>query len=88
MKKTPMRMCVACRNMFPKSEMTRVVQKPNGDFVLDPTGKLNGRGAYVCNSNTCINKCVKAHLFNRSFKTNIDEKIYEDVKENTVGEDK
>lgn len=86
MKKIPMRMCVACKSMKPKNEMLRVVcTADTNTYVLDPTGKLNGRGAYICNNETCINKCVKSKLLNRSFKTNVGEQIYDDVKENSIG---
>ena len=48
MKKIPMRMCVACREMKPKKELIRVVRTPEGEVLLDPTGRRNGRGAYLC----------------------------------------
>jgi predicted RNA-binding protein YlxR (DUF448 family) len=47
MKHVPLRMCVACRKRRPKGELLRVVLTEGG-FLLDPTGKLPGRGAYVC----------------------------------------
>ncbi len=47
-KKTPMRMCVGCREMKPKTELIRVVRSPEGAVSLDPTGKKPGRGAYLC----------------------------------------
>ena len=47
-KKIPMRMCIACREMKTKSEMTRVVRNAEGEIALDLTGKAPGRGAYVC----------------------------------------
>ena len=49
-KKTPMRMCVGCREMKPKRELIRVVRSPDGAVSLDPVGKKPGRGAYVCRS--------------------------------------
>ena len=50
MKKVPMRMCVACREMKPKKELIRVVRTPEGEIVADETGRKNGRGAYLCRS--------------------------------------
>ena len=47
MRHVPLRMCVACRKRRPKGELLRVLLTPEG-FRLDPTGKLPGRGAYVC----------------------------------------
>ena len=55
-KKIPMRMCIACREMKPKKEMTRVVKNADGEIFFDPTGKAPGRGAYVCADTACIKK--------------------------------
>ena len=49
-RKIPMRMCVGCREMKPKMELTRVVKPQEGDCAIDFTGKAPGRGAYVCKS--------------------------------------
>ena len=46
----PVRMCVGCQEMKNKKEMIRVIKTPEGTFMLDATGKKNGRGAYVCPS--------------------------------------
>ncbi len=53
-KKVPNRMCVACHQMRPKRELVRVVRTPTGDVKVDPTGKLSGRGAYVCPDSQCV----------------------------------
>ena len=55
-KNIPMRMCIACREMKPKQEMTRVVRNAEGEISLDPTGKAPGRGAYVCDNEECLKK--------------------------------
>lgn len=78
-KPVPLRMCLACRTSKPKSEMIRVVKTPMG-FVIDPTGKLNGRGAYVCNNAECIEKCVKSKSFNKSFKGQVPNEVYSKLK--------
>ena len=59
MKKEPIRQCIACREHRPKSELIRVVLTPEGERLLDPGGKLNGRGSYCCNNEKCISKAVK-----------------------------
>ena len=53
-KKIPMRMCIACREMKPKQEMTRVVKNADGEIFADPTGKAAGRGAYICSAEACL----------------------------------
>ncbi|MBQ9792013.1 MAG: YlxR family protein, partial [Clostridia bacterium] len=45
-KKVPLRQCVACREMKPKKELVRVIRTSEGEYLVDFTGKLNGRGAY------------------------------------------
>ena len=85
MKKTPMRMCIACREMKPKKEMLRVVLMPDHTtYQLDESGKLNGRGAYICNNDVCIEKALKSKLLNRAFKGNVDTKVYEEIKEKSI----
>ncbi len=78
-KKVPLRFCLACKTQKPKKEMIRVVKTPDG-YVVDETGKLNGRGAYVCNNKDCIEKCVKSKSFNRSFKGQVPDEVYSKIK--------
>ena len=61
-KKIPERMCVVCRQMKPKNELIRVVNS-DGIVVVDKTGKLNGRGVYLCKCRECISKAVKSKGF-------------------------
>ena len=84
-KKVPLRMCVVCRAMKPKSECVRVVKQDDETYLIDVTGKANGRGAYVCNNKDCLDKCVKTRAFNRAFKHNVGESLYNDIKENNIG---
>ena len=58
-RKVPIRMCVACRTARPKRELVRVVRTPSGTVAVDPTGKLAGRGAYVCPSADCARSGVR-----------------------------
>ena len=76
MKTMPRRMCVACRGLFDKKDLLRVVKTPEGEIVLDRTGKRAGRGAYLCDREDCIKKCVKSKLLNKTFKTFLSEEVY------------
>ncbi|MGH2513330.1 MAG: RNase P modulator RnpM [Candidatus Limnocylindrales bacterium] len=49
----PTRTCVACRTTRPKRELIRIVRTPGGDVLQDPSGRLAGRGAYVCAEGAC-----------------------------------
>ena len=64
-KKTPMRMCVGCREMKEKKELIRVVRSPEGEVSLDPGGKKSGRGAYVCRSAECLKRAIKQKQLER-----------------------
>lgn len=76
-KKVPMRKCVGCGEMKSKKEMMRVLKTSEEEFVLDATGKKNGRGAYLCLSKDCLEKAVKSKGLERSFKQSIPKEVYE-----------
>ena len=72
-----MRKCVGCQELKSKKEMLRVIRTEEGSFLLDDTGKKNGRGAYLCRSKSCFDKAVKNKGLERSFKQAIPQEIYE-----------
>lgn len=76
-KKIPMRQCVGCGEQKNKADMMRVIKTPEGDFLLDLTGKQNGRGAYLCRTKDCFHKAVKSKGLERSFKMQIPKETYE-----------
>ena len=76
-KKIPMRQCIGCGEMKAKKEMTRVIKNPEGEFLIDSTGRQNGRGAYVCVNTECLHKAVKNQGVERSFKTPIPKDVYD-----------
>ena len=76
-KKIPMRQCIGCREKKPKKELIRVVRPPEGEVTLDFTGKLNGRGAYLCKDPACLKRAAKAKALEHAFETAIPETVYE-----------
>jgi len=72
-KKIPMRMCVGCKNMFPKRELLRVVKSDDNTLQLDTTGKKNGRGAYICAKQECFQKAVKQKQLQRALEQELSE---------------
>lgn len=78
-KKTPKRMCVACRNTFDKKDLLRVVRTPDGKVCVDVTGKMSGRGAYVCSDAKCAEKCAKG-LLRKHLDCDIPSEIFEEIK--------
>ena len=76
-RKIPMRKCVGCGEMKPKKELIRVLRTEENEFVLDTTGKKNGRGAYLCMSKDCFEKAVKSKWLEMSFKQAIPTEVYD-----------
>ena len=72
-KKIPMRMCVSCRERFAKKELIRVVATPDGQTVIDPTGRMPGRGAYVCHNPECMKKALEKQGFDKGLHKKVDE---------------
>ena len=85
-KKIPMRMCIACREMKPKADMTRVVKNADGEIFPDPTGKAPGRGAYICSGEECLKKLTGKKLLNKAFSANVEPEVYRVVEEDALGE--
>lgn len=76
-KKTPMRMCVGCREMKEKRELIRIVRTPEGTAVLDSTGKRSGRGAYVCRQEECLKRSIKQRQLERQLEITLTPEIIE-----------
>ena len=83
-KKVPLRMCMACRERKNKKEMLRVVKNESG-VHLDFSGKAEGRGAYLCNSEACLKKLLRYKLINKTFSCEIDEEVYQAIEEEFRG---
>ena len=76
-KKIPMRQCMGCRERKAKRDMIRVVRCTDGAVQLDFSGKLNGRGAYICPDPECLKKARKSKALDRSLETVIPEEVYD-----------
>lgn len=79
-KKIPMRKCTGCGELKPKKDLVRVIKDGNLEVKMDLTGKLNGRGAYVCRSMDCLNKAIKTKAIERSLQTQISQEVYDKLK--------
>ena len=76
-KKIPQRQCMGCRERKAKKEMIRVVRCTDGTVQLDFSGKLNGRGAYICPKTECLKKAQKSNSLARSLETEIPDEVYQ-----------
>ncbi len=74
-------MCIGCRERFDKRELIRVVRTPEGEIVIDDTGKKSGRGAYICpGSSKCLTRAIKSKALERVLERPIDEELYDRLK--------
>ena len=76
-KKIPMRQCLGCREHKPKRELVRIVRGPEGQVSLDRSGRMNGRGAYLCRNPECLRRAVKAKALERAFGTAVPGEVLE-----------
>lgn len=83
-KKVPLRQCTGCGDMKSKKEMLRVIKTPDGDIILDETGKKNGRGAYICKNSSCLEKARKNKGIERSLKIPIRAEVYEQLEKELI----
>lgn len=79
MQKVPERQCIGCRESKKKKELIRIVKTPEGDIVLDKSGRRNGRGAYLCDNPECLKKAKERKALSRSFRMEVPDSIYEEL---------
>ena len=76
-KKIPQRQCMGCRERKAKRDMIRVVRGTDGTVSLDFSGKLNGRGAYICPDPECLKKAIRSKALDRSLEVQIPQEVYD-----------
>ena len=74
-----MRSCVVTREKLPKQELVRVVRTPEGNVIVDLTGKANGRGAYIKKSKEVFEKAKKSKVLDRVLEVSISDEVYEEL---------
>lgn len=78
-KKIPMRTCVVTREKYEKKELVRVVRTPEGRVEVDPTGKMNGKGAYLKLSHEVIEMAKKNKALDRALGVSVEDRVYEEL---------
>lgn len=86
-KKVTLRKCTGCQQMKNKKDLIRVVKTSQNNFLIDLTGKMNGRGAYICNNLNCFQNAKKNRGLERSFKMSISKEIYEELERELIFND-
>ena len=84
-KKIPTRRCTGCGEHFPKNTLIRVLRTPEGEIILDLTGKKSGRGAYICKNAQCLKKARKSRRIETSLECQISEELYDRMEEELEG---
>ncbi len=70
-KHVPQRSCIICGTKLPKRELIRIVHTPQGQFILDESGKQSGRGAYICHNPLCWEQAQKSNRLSRALRTEV-----------------
>lgn len=79
MKKIPMRSCIVTKEKLPKYELIRVVRTPEGNVIVDETGKANGRGAYLKKDLEVFEKAKKSKVLNRHLEVEVEDSVFEEL---------
>lgn len=79
-KKPILRRCISCNEQKEKSQMIRIVKPKEEELQIDSTGKKNGRGAYICKDEECLNKAIKSKKLERTFEMEIEPEFYESLR--------
>ena len=80
-KKVPLRTCVVTNDKLPKKELLRIVRTPEGKIEADPSGKMNGRGAYIKCDLEVLEKAKKSKVLNRHLEVEVKDEDFERIKE-------
>ena len=83
-RKSPQRTCVGCREVKSKWDLVRIVRTPEGAVKIDPTGKLSGRGAYVCPSRACLDLAVKGKRLDKALGVQVPDEVIDELAESLV----
>jgi predicted RNA-binding protein YlxR (DUF448 family) len=72
-RKPPLRTCIGCGLNADKRELLRVVRSSEGDVTVDPSGKANGRGAYLCRSAECFDAAARRRRMDAALRVSLKE---------------
>ena len=85
MKNIPQRTCIGCNEKKDKNKLIRIVKNQNHEINIDKTGKMSGRGAYICDNIQCLEKVVKSKRLEKVLDINISDEIYESLRGVIIG---
>ncbi len=80
MKKIPQRTCMGCNEKKDKQKLIRIVKNKDNEIHVDKTGKMEGRGAYICEDIKCLDKVIKSKRLEKVLDIHLSDEIYESVR--------
>lgn len=80
MRKQPQRTCMGCNSKKDKKDFIRIVKNKENEINIDRTGKMEGRGAYICDNIECLDRLIKSKRLEKIFDMKISEEIYESLR--------
>lgn len=80
MRNKPQRTCMGCNEKREKQQLIRIVKNKQNEIKIDKTGKMEGRGAYICNNVACLDRVKKSKRLEKVLDMKISEEIYEDLR--------
>lgn len=78
-RKVPLRKCIVTNEMKPKKELVRIVRTPEGEVEFDPTGKKNGRGAYLSKSKEVFLQAKKSDILSKHLNVKVTDEVYDNL---------
>lgn len=78
-RKVPLRKCVVCEQMKPKKELLRIVKTPENKVFIDLTGKMSGRGAYLCDDPHCFETAKTNRALDRALRYSVQQELYDQL---------
>lgn len=79
-RKIPLRTCIITKEQLPKQELLRIVRTNVGEVLVDETGKVNGRGAYIKKDLAVLEKAIKGNVLEKKLECKIDDSVYEEIR--------
>ncbi|HQY29801.1 MAG TPA: YlxR family protein [Thermomicrobiales bacterium] len=85
-KHVPVRTCVVCREHDSKRALLRIVRQPDGSVMIDPSGRLNGRGTYICDKPTCRDKATTTDVVAKALNAPLPDSVRESLRIQNLGD--
>lgn len=79
-RRIPLRTCIITKEQLPKQDLLRIVRTKEGEVLVDETGKVNGRGAYIKKDLEVLEKAIKGKVLEKKLEIKIDDSVYDEIR--------